>query len=191
VAYKAIMKMHKWILLAVTVMSGISCSTSHAPAQASGGPVQTAQNLPPLGDAMTTADLERLYLSGKISAKQYQKLLNDVKTAPAPVVATPAKPPRTAAVPPAPTTPTPSAVTNAAPPGTNDDKINEVEAKMDELIKAKAAREKATNAPPAQPVVAGPKTKREQLNDLLRQYIEGKITETEMNEKRAKIIAEP
>ena len=51
---------------------------------------------------------------------------------------------------------------------------------MDELIKAKAAREKATNAPPAQPVVAGPKTKRDQLNDLLRQYIEGKITESEM-----------
>ena len=61
---------------------------------------------------------------------------------------------------------------------------------MDALIRAKAAREKATNTPPRS-VTAGPKTKRDRLNDLLRQYIEGKISETELNERRAKIIAEP
>ena len=61
---------------------------------------------------------------------------------------------------------------------------------MDALIKARAAREKATNAPP-RTVTAGPKTKRDRLNDLLRLYIEGKISETELNERRSKIIAEP
>ena len=61
---------------------------------------------------------------------------------------------------------------------------------MDALIRAKAAREKSTNTPPRS-VTAGPKTKRDRLNDLLRLYIEGKISETELNERRAKILAEP
>src|SRR5690349_6449005 len=33
---------------------------------------------------MTYADLEHLYLDGKISAKQYQRLLNEMKSRPAP-----------------------------------------------------------------------------------------------------------
>jgi hypothetical protein len=133
---------------------------------------------------MTYADLERLYLDGKISAKQYQRLLNELKSRP-PAAAAPAQ-----AQPPNATAPARS--TNAPPPAilSKDDKINEVENKMDELIRAKAAREKATNVT-TRPATAGPKTKRERLNDLLRLYIEGKISETDLNERRAKILAEP
>ena len=143
---------------------------------------------------MTYADLERLYLDGKISAKEYQKLLADIKSRPQ-IAPAPAKP----APPPANTAPkSPGAAvapsTNRPPVGaatTNQqDKISDVEAKMDALIRAKAAREKATNTPPRS-VTAGPKTKRDRLNDLLRLYIEGKISETELNERRAKILAEP
>jgi len=39
---------------------------------------------------MTYADLERLYLDGKISAKQYQRLLNELKSRP-PAAAAPAQ----------------------------------------------------------------------------------------------------
>jgi len=132
---------------------------------------------------MTAADLERLYLDGKISAKQYQRLLNEVQSHPAPAApASKAQPPAASAVP----------RTNAVAPAVlnKDDKINEVENKMDELIRAKAAREKATNTT-ARPATAGPKTKRERLNDLLRLYIEGKISQSELDERRGKILAEP
>ncbi len=62
---------------------------------------------------------------------------------------------------------------------------------MDELIKAKAARDKAATNTPPRTATVGPKTKREKLNDLLRLYIEGKISETELNERRGKVLAEP
>jgi len=140
---------------------------------------------------MTYADLERLYLDGKISAKEYQKLLADIKSrpiitpAPAPAKQAPVRqaPPPVAAT--ANTNRPPAAVTT-----TNRQDISDVEAKMDALIRARAAREKATNTPP-RPATAGPKSKRDRLNDLLRLYIEGKISETELNERRSKIIAEP
>ena len=147
---------------------------------------------------MTYADLERLYLEGKISAKEYQKLLADIKSRPLPAPApAPAQP-----VPPQPKPQTPpqkNPSTAVVSPSTNrpavtavrtnqQDTISDVEAKMDALIKA---RQKATNTAPPRTVTAGPKTKRERMNDLLRLYIEGKISETELNERRAKIIAEP
>jgi len=143
---------------------------------------------------MTYADLERLYLEGKISAKEYQKLLADIKSRPiaAPQPAKPAPPQPAAQVPQKnPATATASPSTNhppmAATRTNQQDRISDVEARMDALIRA---RQKATNTPP-RTVTAGPKTKRERLNDLLRLYIEGKISETELNERRAKIIAEP
>jgi len=134
---------------------------------------------------MTYADLERLYLDGKISAKQYQRLLNEIQSHPQPPAASTTQPKAQPA-------PSAAAQPAAVPPNTNkEDKINEVENKMDALIRAKEARDKAaTNAAP-RPTVAGPKTKRDRLNDLLRLYIEGKITETDLNERRAKILAEP
>lgn len=65
--------------------------------------------------------------------------------------------------------------------------ITDVESKIRELEQAKAAREKATNAPPA----SAPKTKREKLDALLKQFVEGKISDTEYKERRAKLITEP
>ena len=76
------------------------------------------------------------------------------------------------------------------PPGSPEQqkKIAEAEGKVDELMRQKALREKsATNAPPT----AGPLTKRQRLDALLRQLIDGKITDVEYREKREKIIAEP
>jgi hypothetical protein len=67
-------------------------------------------------------------------------------------------------------------------------KINDAEGKADELMRLKAQRDKApTNAPPS----TVPLTKRQRLDALLRQVIEGKITDAEYREKREKIIAEP
>jgi hypothetical protein len=72
-----------------------------------------------------------------------------------------------------------------------------VEKKMEELVRLKTEREKAvqTNAAPATgtntSTVAGPKTKRQRLDELLRLYIDGKISEAEYMGKRAKVVAEP
>ena len=61
---------------------------------------------------------------------------------------------------------------------------------MDELIKLKAARDQATNtASAASPT--GPKTRRQKLDDLLRAYLDGKVSDAEYKERRDKIIAEP
>jgi len=185
-----------FIGVAAATLSAFFTFAEHASAQ-SPAPVQVAQTGAASMRQMTYADLERLYLDGKISAKEYQKLLADLKSRPsvAPAPARPSPPPAATAPP----TKNPGAA--AASPKTNQppvavtstnkaDTITDVEAKMDALIKARAAREKATNTPP-RTVTAGPKTKRDRLNDLLRLYIEGKISETELNERRSKIIAEP
>jgi len=73
-------------------------------------------------------------------------------------------------------------------------KIAEVETRLDEMLKQKEAREKAaltnatasTNTSPATP-----QTKRQRLDALLKQMIDGTITGAEYNERRAKIVAEP
>jgi len=73
-------------------------------------------------------------------------------------------------------------------------KISEVEARLDEMLRQKEAREKAalTNAASAtNNVPAAPLTKRQRLDDLLKKMIDGKITSAEYSEKRAKIVAEP
>ena len=67
---------------------------------------------------------------------------------------------------------------------------------MEELQRLKEAREQAllTNAVTATNVVAkpaAPQTKRERMNDLLRLLIDGKISDADYQEKRAKIVAEP
>ena len=67
-------------------------------------------------------------------------------------------------------------------------KITDVESKADELLRLKAQREQqaaGASAPSA------PLTKRQRLDDLLRQLIDGKITDAEYKEKRDKVIAEP
>lgn len=74
------------------------------------------------------------------------------------------------------------------------EKISEVETRLDEMLRQKAEREKAalTNATNAtNNVPATPQTKRQRLDALLKQLIDGKIPEAEYNEQRAKILAEP
>ena len=86
--------------------------------------------------------------------------------------------------------------TNAAPTpdeAARQQKISEVEARLDEMLRQKEAREKAalTNATATNNISATPQTKRQRLDALLKQMIDGKITNAEYNEKRAKIVAEP
>jgi len=73
-------------------------------------------------------------------------------------------------------------------------KIAEVETRLDEMLRQKEAREKAalTNATKStNSIPATPQTKRQRLDALLKQMIDGTITGAEYNERRAKIIAEP
>ena len=86
--------------------------------------------------------------------------------------------------------------TNAAPTpdeAARQQKISEVEARLDEMLRQKEAREKAalTNATATNNISVTPQTKRQRLDALLKQMIDGKITSSEYNEKRAKIVAEP
>jgi hypothetical protein len=149
----------------------------------------------------TPADLERLYLDGRITAKEYQRKLAEYKASTAALTN---KEPQAQAVEAlrqqakkAPTQPTPAAKpappkpaqNPTATPAPEDKKLTEVEAKFDQLIQKKAEREKAqaaTNAPPA-----SPKTKREKLDALLKAYIDGKLSEKDYNEQRAKVVSEP
>jgi hypothetical protein len=145
---------------------------------------------------LTAAEIEQQYLAGKITAKQFQQYLRQqpggrpqlspekqaealqmlrvltgkTNTPPAAVGKAPAPP---ADVSPEPATPA----------------IVDVESKIRELEKLKEAREKAggTNAPPA----GVPKTKREKLDALLKQFVEGKISDADYRAQRAKLIAEP
>ena len=63
---------------------------------------------------------------------------------------------------------------------------------MDELIRLKNARDATNVANSAtNTLAAGPKTQRQKLDDLLRLYIDGKITDAEYKERREKVIGEP
>src|SRR5712692_6240595 len=184
------------------------------------------------------AEIEKQYLEGKISAKQFQKYLQDHKVAPtkAPAATSPdnttrpverlrqetakSKPAEPVAVaktntiapPPAvqtkaakePSPPAPAALATraaATPKGdtagspAGKSALSDVEAKMDELLRLKAAREKAalTNAMAATNGAAKPtaQTKRQRLDEVLKLYVEGKIPETEYRARRTKILAEP
>ena len=147
------------------------------------------------------AELERLYLDGKITAKQFQKYLREheertatAKASPPVVASKPSSPPQKPPVQtpraterkptPPPTAPEPASGDQAA--------ISEVEKKMDELLRLKAAREQAnTNAANNAASSNAPKTKRQKLDDLLKQLIDGKISDAEYKERREKVIAEP
>src|SRR3982751_2775819 len=77
------MTRHKLILWALAV-SGFAWMGHHGDLRAQSSAVTMAQAGPAATQPMTYADLERLYLDGKISAKQYQRLLNEMKSRPAP-----------------------------------------------------------------------------------------------------------
>jgi hypothetical protein len=183
-------------------------------------------------------EIEKQYLDGRISAKQFQKYLQDHKVAPAkaPVATSPDNTTRpverlrqetakskaadpvavvktNTIAPPAavqtkaakvqapPASPAAVAQTPIAakpdPAGSPAGKsaLSEVEAKMEELLQLKAAREKAalTNAMAATNGAAKPtaQTKRQRLDEVLKLYVEGKIPETEYRARRTKILAEP
>lgn len=202
--------------------------------QANPGKIIRTTNNPPVAPAValspeaaaSRAALERQYLDGKLSARQYQKAIAqweqeqkkraaaeaakpraiesgatrqtnnptgktaiarpEVQRAISPknsatAIVTP--PPGTVSPPPAPTEPTPQ-----------QKKISDVEARIDEMMRLKAAREKAaltntttvsTNLP------ATPQTRRQRLDSLLKQNIEGKLSDADYQAQRAKILAEP
>ena len=74
-------------------------------------------------------------------------------------------------------------------PTPDQKKVSEVEGKVDELMRLKAQRDQATTNAAA--AASAPLTKRQRLDTLLRQLIEGKITDAEYKEKREKIVLEP
>ncbi|HXJ58798.1 MAG TPA: hypothetical protein VNU68_19235 [Verrucomicrobiae bacterium] len=181
-------------------------------------------------------ELERQYLDGKITAKQFQKSLEQLqeqerrqalaaarvskpeptvtKSSPAPPNAKPASASTSTAKPAAPgantaTIPSkavPTAAAAAASAPTNhanqtseavspeQKKLTEVESRIDEMMRLKAERDKAaTNAVgnAASKTTPGPLTKRQRLDALLKQYIDGKLTDADYNTQRSKIVAEP
>src|SRR2546430_15419390 len=107
-----------FIGVAAATLSAFLPFAEHVSAQFA-APVQIAQPGTASMRQMTYADLERLYLDGKISAKEYQKLLADLKSRPtvAPAPARPAPPP--AATIPVPKNPGPV----AASPKTNQPQV--------------------------------------------------------------------
>jgi hypothetical protein len=163
-------------------------------------------------------ELERQFLEGKITAKQFQRAAEDLERnplpppppAPAPSVvteknATAAKDPAALALSPKAVsalpgkviTNQPSAVATTQTPGADDapeqKALSDVEAKIDEILARRVAIAEAakTNAASTNAVPAGPLTKRQKLDGLLRQLIQGKITEQEYNAQREKIVAQP
>ena len=104
-------------------------------------------------------------------------------TTPAP----PAPPASAAAAGTKPTPPPPPATVAKPAPPSAPATVTDMEAKMDELLLLKAARERAkTNAPPT----TGQKSKRERLNEMLRLVVEGQMSDAEYKQMRAKILAE-
>lgn len=145
------------------------------------------------------ADLEQRYLAGKISQREYEKALARLNPpAPAGTNALPAKPTAKASkvTSPRDTSGPPPALEPAFPtpppqPTERQKKISEVEGKLDDMIRAKEARERAaqTNAPTGAP---GQKlSKRERLDFLLRQVVQGKLSDEEYKKERERIMAEP
>jgi hypothetical protein len=183
-----------------------------------------AQTNAPAPRPLTLPELERLYLDGRITAKEFQQYLKEVKFQPRPASPTPAPaavtnqptpvPPRGAAssdqqaraldmlrkitgktnepvTVAAPQTNTAVPAPVLPPAEAANPAITDVETKMNELLRLKEAREKATKSATNAPTSSAPKTKRQRLDDLLKQFIDGKMTEPEYKQRREKIIAEP
>ena len=163
-------------------------------------------NTAPPAREPTFADVEQLYLKGKITAREFQKYLEDHKLDPAKLTnhetqsravgvlrkeldKAEAGQPNSAAA---------KASSPAQETRTDEQSgLSDLDKKLDELLRLKAARETAiatntaslrgTNAAAA----SAPKTKRQRLDNLLKLYIDGKIAEADYKEKRSKLITEP
>jgi len=161
---------------------------------------------------VSRAELERQFLEGKITAKQFQRAAEDLERNPLPPPApaaekgsAPAKdsaavahsPKGTSALPgKVITNQAPAAATTATPAAEDAPEqkaLADVEAKIDEILARRTALSEAakTNAASTNAASAGPLTKRQKLDGLLRQLIQGKVTEQEYNAQREKILAQP
>jgi hypothetical protein len=149
------------------------------------GSTNQAPTLISAKEPLSYAEMERLFLTGKISQKQYQQYLKNYPVDPRkpqtptaktePVLVPKVAPSPSLAVPP-----------ETAVEGTK--KADDVEAQIEAIIRQKKARDEALKNAPPDPE---PKTKREKLNAILKLYINEKITEEEYTKRRDKIMAEP
>jgi hypothetical protein len=156
----------------------------------------------------TLAEIERQYLDGKISARDFQKFLQTYRAQPRPAQPAAAVTndvharalavlhnarPNMAANPQGPAIteplPDPAGVTNEP----NAAVIQDVETKIDELIRLKQAREQTNNTSVTTTNTITPSgvTKRQRLDSALRLHIEGKLSDTEYKQLREKILLEP
>ena len=154
----------------------------------------------------TLAEVERQYLDGKITAREFQKFLQTYRAQPRPAQPAAAvtndvharalavlhnAKPNVAANPqgPALTEPLPD------PPGVTTDAntavIQDVETKIDELIRLKQAREQPTNTSKVITNIPAGVSKRQRLDSALRLYIEGKLSDPEYKKLREQILLEP
>ncbi len=170
------------------------------------------------GREPSLAEAEQLFLQGKMSAREYQKYLQDHKVDPAKpqsidaqsraveVLRNEINKAETGGTKPASQIPPPQAGETPAAklpgalaepaPAPEQSTLSELEKKMDELLRLKAVREAAatnlvSTTATNSPTPPTPKTKRQRLDDLLKLYIDGKIPDAEYQEKRGKLIAEP
>ena len=144
---------------------------------------------------------ERQFIEGKMSAKEFQRYLDDHNFDPANLPRADAQKRALEVLHDQLSKPAPTAQNLAQPvtpaPAPEDAGLVELENKMDRLLQLKAARESgaATNAlskggtNAAAP--AAPLSKRDRLNELLRLVVAGKLTDAEYKEQRSKIMSEP
>jgi hypothetical protein len=202
-----------------------------------GATAATAQTNTPSRRQPTIAELERAYLDGRITAKEFQQYLKEVQpnpqSVPAPQVAAPqaavqprstiptastnsdpnaralemlrrltgktndpaatvrGSSPQPSSPPPATKGPPPTVQPANPPAEAANPAITDAESKINELLKMKEAREKATQSATNTPASNAPKSKRQRLDDLLKQFIDGKMSEPDYKQRREKIIAEP
>jgi len=152
------------------------------------------------------AELERQFLEGKMSAKQFQRAVEDLEKnppPPAPAEAAtavtkggskePALSPKAAAsLPGKVVTNQPVTVVTSPEDSPEHKTLTDVEAKIDEILSRRQAQlDAAKTNSPATAAPTGPLTKRQQLDALLRSLIQGKITDAEYNAQREKVMALP
>jgi len=138
--------------------------------------------------AAAAAALERQFLDGKLNERQYKKALADLERANANAeTAT-----KSRVTEPAPAKGASRVSTNAvvAQPTVRQQKVTEVESRIDEMIRQKEARERAAQTN-VTTLPTGPLSKRQRLDFLLKQVVEGKLTDQEYKKERDKILTEP
>lgn len=158
---------------------------------------------------LTKTELERYYLAGQLTAKQYQKALDQLEKDEQKRAAELEKQRKRDAQQAAKTTPAPrkkpAIATTPAPPllaapnapaeqTLEQKKLAEVEARIDEMLRKKAEREKAALNNAAAPTNSPAKTlltKRQRMDALLKQMIDGKISEADYTAQRSKLLVEP